>query len=106
MSNFSKRLAKIREDRGMSASDVARLLDVTPTAVWNWEKNGVKPRPDMLSSIAKVFGVSEKYLLVGGDEVGTGKNVADILADTQLRLAQATGMVPEKVKVRVEFEAD
>ncbi|WP_133256036.1 helix-turn-helix domain-containing protein [Rhodopseudomonas palustris] len=67
---FAGRLRATREARSMSASDLAKLLDVTPTAVWNWEKNDVVPRPDMLSSIAQVLGVTKEFLQ-NGEEVSS-----------------------------------
>lgn len=65
MADFSDRLRDTREARSMSASDLARLLGVTPTAVWNWEKNGVVPRHDTLVQIAQVLGVTTEFLRAG-----------------------------------------
>ncbi len=59
---ISRRIIETREARGFTASDLARLTNVSPAAVWNWEKNGTKPRPDTLTSIAKALGVSPEYL--------------------------------------------
>lgn len=49
----------------MTASDLAHVLSVTPTAVWNWEKQGVHPRPRALDALAKALGVTTAYLLTG-----------------------------------------
>lgn len=54
----------------MSASDLARLVDVSPTAVWNWEKNDVIPRRDTLAQIAQVLGVSRDFLRTGAKDTG------------------------------------
>ena len=67
---FSQRLKETREARSMSASDLARLVDVTPTAVWNWEKNDVIPRRDTLAQIAQVLGVSAGFLRIGAKDTG------------------------------------
>ena len=68
--NFSQRLKETREARSMSASDLARLADVTPTAVWNWEKNGVVPRRETLAQIAQVLGVTKEFLRTGAKDTG------------------------------------
>jgi transcriptional regulator with XRE-family HTH domain len=62
---MGERICEVREMRGFSASDLARLTGVTPTAVWNWEKNGIKPRPPALAALSRSLGVSEEYLLTG-----------------------------------------
>ena len=62
---IGQRIRQTREKRSMSASDLARLTEVTPTAVWNWENNGIRPRPDTLATIAQVLGVTKDYLLAG-----------------------------------------
>jgi transcriptional regulator with XRE-family HTH domain len=68
---FSKRVRGTRESRSMSASDLARLVDVTPTAVWNWENNGVVPRAETLALLATVLHVDKDWLLTG--EQGSGQ---------------------------------
>jgi transcriptional regulator with XRE-family HTH domain len=68
--DFSQRLKETREARSMSASDLARLANVTPTAVWNWEKNGVVPRRETLAQIAQVLGVTKEFLRTGAKDAG------------------------------------
>jgi transcriptional regulator with XRE-family HTH domain len=51
-----------REVRGLSKSEFSRQVGVTPTAVHNWEENGVVPRVDMLGEIARVLRVSVETL--------------------------------------------
>ena len=104
---LSNRIATTREERGMSASDLARLLGVTPTAVWNWEKNAVTPRPETLTSIAQILGVSEAFLLTGasGEAVKKAVNtVPEVIEGAQRQIAAITGMPVDRVRVRVEFE--
>ena len=54
---FGKRIAALREQNALTASDLARLTNVTPAAVWQWEKNGTQPRRDVVERIAKHFSV-------------------------------------------------
>jgi transcriptional regulator with XRE-family HTH domain len=103
---FAERLAAAREERGMSSSDFARLLGVTPTAVWNWEKNGVTPRPEMLERIARALGVRVEHLLVGLAEsvrAPTKKTVGEVVDQAQRDIAALTGLPFNRVRVKVEF---
>jgi transcriptional regulator with XRE-family HTH domain len=65
---FGGRVKLTREERGLTASDLARLTDVTPTAVWNWENRNRTPQSKTLTSLAQVLGVSKEWLLTGGAE--------------------------------------
>src|ERR1700675_1712232 len=78
---ISKRIKDTREARGMTASEFARLVGVTPTAVWNWEKNSITHPPPPLEKIAKVLGVSIPFLLTGKEEIreiGAERSVATV----------------------------
>ena len=108
---ISKRIAETREARGLIPSQLAKLVGVTPTAVWNWEKNGITPRRPALEQIAKVLGVSPSFLLTGKEELTeTGpvsppaiETVSSILEETRKRLSIVTGLALEQVKVNVHF---
>lgn len=54
---FGKRIAALRNKNALTASDLARLSNVTPAAVWQWEKNGTQPRRDVIEKIASHFRV-------------------------------------------------
>jgi transcriptional regulator with XRE-family HTH domain len=106
---ISKRIKETREARGMTASELARLVGVTPTAVWNWEKNSITPRRPALEQIAKVLGVSIHFLLTGEgetrqmDETRSVGTVASILEDAKAKLVEATGLSPDHIKLNVQF---
>src|SRR5580704_1921295 len=106
---ISKRIKETREARGMTASELARLVGVTPTAVWNWEKNSITPRRPALEQIAKALGVSIHFLLTGEggtmqvDETRSVGTVASILEDAKAKLVEATGLSPDRIKLNVQF---
>jgi transcriptional regulator with XRE-family HTH domain len=106
------RIQQVRENRRMTASDLARLAGVTPTAVWNWETNGTRPRPNALSSAAKALGVTIDFL-ISGDEKATGLpngatvnagGIDSILRSAQVQIAQLHGIDPDRVKVSFRVE--
>lgn len=99
------RIHDTRESRGIRQSEFARLVGVSQTAVWNWEKNGMRPRPGMLSTIAKILGVSESFLKSGVESktAGESKTVSAILESARNEVALATGLAPSQIKLKVEF---
>ena len=66
MSDFSERLASLREDRGWSKTYIAKLIGLKSMQTYaNWEYGRTEPDFEMLSKIANVFNVSTDYLLNG-----------------------------------------
>jgi transcriptional regulator with XRE-family HTH domain len=49
----------------MTASALAKLLGVTPAAIWMWEKKGSIPRASTINAIAKAFQVTREFLITG-----------------------------------------
>jgi transcriptional regulator with XRE-family HTH domain len=54
---FGRRISALRAANALTASDLARLTDVTPAAIWQWEKNGTTPRRSTIEKVAKQFNV-------------------------------------------------
>lgn len=63
MPTFGERLKKLREERRVSQSELARRLDTSPRMVLRWEKDEVKPGADHLVNISKNLGVSVDEIL-------------------------------------------
>ena len=55
--NVGAQIKHFRELAGLSKSDLARRVGVSPTAVHNWEENGVMPRMEVLFTLEKVLEV-------------------------------------------------
>jgi transcriptional regulator with XRE-family HTH domain len=83
----------------MSQSQLAKILKISSTAVWNWEQNGVTPRPAMLAKIAKALGVSETYLLTGGGGPATGRTAAQIIQAAAEEIAALNGVPVARVHI-------
>jgi transcriptional regulator with XRE-family HTH domain len=56
-----------RELAGLSKSDLARRVGVSPTAVHNWEENGARPRMEVMLRLEKALEVSWTQLMTGHD---------------------------------------
>jgi DNA-binding XRE family transcriptional regulator len=53
--NFGERLRKARMDAGMQIKDLARILEVTPDTVINWEMRGRIPMKRNIRDNLKKF---------------------------------------------------
>ncbi|KHE70696.1 helix-turn-helix domain-containing protein [Halobacillus sp. BBL2006] len=62
--NFSKRLKKLREQKGLSQEELALRLDMPRTSITHYESGTNRlPRNQRLNDIADFFDVSVDYLL-------------------------------------------
>lgn len=107
---FPQQLVTALKERGMAASDLARAIGVSPTAVWNWQHGNTSPRPAALESVAAALGVTSQFLLygppTGDDEVDEIETVAAVLEAAKVKIAELTGISIENVKLRLEMAAD
>ena len=75
---FGTRLAKLRENR--PRRQIALQLNISPQAMFFWEKDEAEPSFENLRKICKLFGVSSDYLLGLSDEdskVITNSNIVN-----------------------------
>lgn len=59
------RIAALRRQAGMNQAELARKLQVSPSAVGMYEQGRREPSAQTLLEIAGVFGVSVEYLISG-----------------------------------------
>lgn len=55
---LSARIATWRDERGLSQTDLARHVGVTPAAVNHWEEGKTQPTHENLALIAQALGLS------------------------------------------------
>lgn len=67
LSGFGARVRKTREARNLTASGLARMTEVSPTAVWNWENKDRIPQTKTLAALSKALKVSKEWLLKGDE---------------------------------------
>lgn len=63
MNNFSTNLKELRENKGLTQREIAKLLDISQVTYCNWENNKTEPDLDNLIRLCKFFKVSTDYLL-------------------------------------------
>lgn len=67
--NFSVRCKTAREASGLSQTDVAEAIGISPQAVYNYENRpNSTPAIDKLFPLADKLGVSARWLLLGEDD--------------------------------------
>ena len=54
---LGEKIKKLRKEKRLTQSGLAKILDVAPTAVSAWERNANKPLMDKLSVMAELFEV-------------------------------------------------
>lgn len=62
------RIKKLREDAGMTQTELGARLNMSGSAITQYEKEIRRPSPELLVRIAEVFNVSTDYLLGYGDD--------------------------------------
>lgn len=63
MTNIGKRIRYLREKKGMSQTELARLAKIGKSTLSEYEAGKVNPTADVVKRIAKVLDVSADYLL-------------------------------------------
>ena len=59
------RIAILRRNIGMSQGELARQLQVSPSAIGMYEQGRREPSAEILVAMARIFGVTVDYLLTG-----------------------------------------
>lgn len=68
MSKFPSRLRELREKKELLSKDFAKIMNVEPATITNWEKGNRFPKDDVLINIADYFDCSIDYLLGRTDD--------------------------------------
>lgn len=68
MSKFPSRLKELREEKELLSKDFAKIMNVEPATITNWEKGNRLPKDDVLIKIADYFDCSLDYLLGRTDD--------------------------------------
>jgi len=71
------RIAALRRSAGMSQADLAKRLQVSPSAIGMYEQGRREPAADLLIAMARVFSVSTDYLLTGKTETAQETQAVD-----------------------------
>ncbi len=59
------RIAALRRSAGISQSELAKMLKISPSAVGMYEQGRREPALDILAAMAEIFGVTIDFLVTG-----------------------------------------
>lgn len=62
MNKFAERLKELREEKGLSELQLAKVLGISSTTINRWERGLRIPNLDSLVLLSRFFGVSIDYL--------------------------------------------
>lgn len=94
MSQFGERLRKLRREADVTQTELAKILDVTCSAVGKYERyENAYPCIDTLIKIADYFHVSIDYLLRGTLQPSTENNVTGELTNSTVLQANRGGTI-------------
>lgn len=62
MEIFGKRMKELREERGLTQTEVAKSLGTSKQNISKWERNRIEPDQKTMLFIAQFFNVSMDYL--------------------------------------------
>ena len=68
MSKFPIRLKELREQKKLLSKEFAKIMNVEPATISNWENGNRFPKDDVLIKIADYFDCSIDYLLGRTDD--------------------------------------
>lgn len=77
--SFSDRLKVARRKKGMSQSELGKMVEVSLNTLSRWEQGERIPRGDELAALSDVLGVSTDYLIKGVEPVGDISNVGGVV---------------------------
>lgn len=65
MKRLPLRITNLRKESGMSQAQLAKKLNVSPSALGNYEQGRRLPNVDLLIQMSQLFNVSLDYLITG-----------------------------------------
>ncbi|MDR7060839.1 MULTISPECIES: helix-turn-helix transcriptional regulator [unclassified Sphingopyxis] len=96
------RLARLRQARGLSKTDIAGRLGVTVTSICYWEQGRSRPRLARLQALADLLGTSPTELL-SRDSAPGSDHLSDLVTRMRAEIAHAAGTTPSKVRITIEM---
>lgn len=60
---FSENIRRLREEKGLSQTDLARRLGVNKSLIWGYENMERLPSLNSLAKLSSIFNVSMEFLL-------------------------------------------
>ena len=83
---LGRRIAALRRQAGLNQAELARQLQVSPSAIGMYEQGRREPSLDTLVAMARIFGVSLDYLATGITPAYREKDLMERVENARRRL--------------------
>lgn len=97
--SLGKRLANLRQERGLTLAQVAHKLGVSKPTVWAWEHDRSQPVASRIGALAQTLGVPEAELITGRD-VSQADNA---IAEARRIVAETYGCALHQVRIMIDL---
>ena len=77
MVTLGNRLKSLRQEKGLTQKEVAKLIGTTDVSIGRYEMDARVPKADILNSLAKLYDVEIDFLLTGKEETEQPLNDRD-----------------------------
>ena len=94
MATIGENIKKLREQHGMSQSELAAKIGKSRTAVWQYERGETVPRMGAIEDIAHVFGVKKSAIIDNRAEYG----IVSLMSDNEHELIELYRQLPTKAQ--------
>lgn len=88
---LGKRLARLREEEGISQERLGEMLGVTRQTVSSWETDKLLPKPENLRALCRCFQVGYEYFFPEGEDAQS-KQVQDLVAAVESLQGQVSAL--------------
>lgn len=93
MDSLGKKIKDLRTKSGYTQTELAKMLDVSTSAVSMYEMDRREPNNEKLRKMCGIFGVSPEYFLGGNENFGQKKEISAILEGIKCQLDNADGLM-------------
>lgn len=103
-----KILKELRQEKGLSQSEVAKAIKTSQRNIGRWENNENEPTASFISKLSKFFDVSADYILGLEDDFGvrTSEPMGDDLSSEERRLLNQYRSLPDKIKKTIREQIE
>lgn len=100
--NFSERLYSLRSEKGISQKKLARMIGVSQSAIYYWEKGERSPKLEQLPRIATALNVSITDL-VDSKTLDLADDVIALFSETKIQSEELYPFNPDENYIIIKY---